>query len=545
MRGTECFIFLGLLPVLHTIRKPRYLSNRRFLERLLRIAAPSSDDSQLPTPLRYLLAAGVTLLALWVRYLLIPWLGPYNAYHTLWVALVFSAWYLGVGPSIVTVIVGILGVWYWFIPPIHSFSLVAERARYDLAGMGTFALIAAALIALAHQSRRTRAKLRKSEFRFRRLVDSNIIPIVCANMQGITEANDAFLNMIGYTREELLAGQINWVKMTPPEDSEKDARALEELKEKGHCTPYEKQYILRNGSRVSFLIGAAILNSSPLEWLCFIVDLRELKRVEAELRRTHEELEQKVAERTRELAQTVTSLQAEMQTRRTTEQQLRELSARLLRLQDEERRRLARDLHDSTGQTLTALKLTAASLERFVAGVPQASKLVNDLNARADEALQEIRSMSHLLHPPLLDEVGFASAARWYVDGFEKRSGIRSTLDLASVPQLSKEQELVFFRVLQESLTNVLRHSGTNAVDIKLTSDAKDGILCIKDYGKGIAPEKLDIFRKTGAGVGVGLGGMKQRIRELGGHLKLESEGTGTSVIATLPLPQVGNASRL
>jgi PAS domain S-box-containing protein len=349
--------------------------------------------------------------------------------------------------------------------------------------------------------------------------------------------------MIGYTREELLSGSIDWIKMTPPEDLEKDARALEELKKTGYCTAYEKQYILRDGSRVPFLIGAAMLNLSPLEWLCFVVDLRDLKRVEAELRRTHEELEQKVAERTRELAQTISSLQSEMQTRRTTEQQLRELSARLLRLQDEERRRIARDLHDSTGQTLTALKMTAASLQRFVAGVPQASKLVDDLNARADEALQEIRSMSHLLHPPLLDEVGFASAARWYVDGFAKRSGIRSSLDLASAPQLNKEEELVFFRVLQESLTNVLRHSGSNAVDIKLTSDGTNGVLSIKDYGKGIASEKLEVFRRTGAGVGVALGGMKQRLRELGGHLKLESERTGTCVIATLPLPQAGNTT--
>jgi PAS domain S-box-containing protein len=531
--------------VLHASRKFRHLSNRRLLEPLIRVSAPfRAGFIPLPAPIRYLLAVGVTLLALWVRYMLIPWLGPYNIYHTLWAALVFSAWYLGVGPSIATVIIGVLGVWYWFIPPFRSFSLVAERSRYDLAGMSTFVLLAAVLIALGHESRRTRAKLRKVEFRFRRLVDSDIIPIVCANMQGITEANDAFLNMIGYTREELLSGSIDWVKMTPPEDFAKDAYALEELKKKGHCTPYEKQYILRDGSRVSFLIGAALLNLSPLEWLCFVVDLRDLKRVEAELRRTHDELEQKVKERTRELADTVLSLQTEMQTRRMTEQQLRDLSARILRLQDEERRRLARDLHDSTGQTLTALKLTAASLQGFLARVPEASKLFDDLNARADEALQEIRSMSHLLHPPLLDEVGFASAARWYVDGFAKRSGIRSNLDLASVPQLSKEEELVFFRVLQESLTNVLRHSGSDAVDIRLTAERGNGILCIKDYGKGIASENLDVFRETGAGVGVGLGGMKQRLRDLGGHLKIESEGTGTCVIATLPLPQMATTTR-
>jgi PAS domain-containing protein len=241
--------------MLNENRKSRHLTRGRLTEHLFRMADPfRAGLFTLPTPVRYLLAVGVTLSALWVRYLLIPWLGPYNTYHTLWAALVFSAWYLGVGPSVVTVIVGILGVWYWFIPPIRSFSLLTERSRYDLAGMCTFALLAAVLIALGHQSRRTRAKLRKSEFRFRRLVDSNIIPIVCANMQGITEANDAFLNMIGYTREELKWGSIDWIKMTPPEDLEKDARAVEELKEKGT--------VLRMRSSTFFVMAVAFPFSS-------------------------------------------------------------------------------------------------------------------------------------------------------------------------------------------------------------------------------------------------------------------------------------------
>ena len=380
--------------------------------------------------------------------------------------------------------------------------------------------------------------LQRSEFRFKRLVDSNIIPIICANMNGITEANDAFLKMIGYTRDDLANRPIDWVKLTPPEYAPKDLAALEELSAKGYCTPFEKEFELPNGRRVPFLIGASVVNNSPLEWLCFVMDLSELKRAEGELRKAHDELERKVGERTEELAKSLARVESEMRVRQKAEEQLRELSARLLRLQDEDRRRIARDLHDSTGQTLTALKLTANSLENVIKGtvVPGAPNLLDDLNALADQALQEIRTISHLLHPPLLDEVGFASAARWYVDGFANRSGITATLNLSARPALSKEADLVFFRVLQESLTNVLRHSGSKAVEVCSSCDADTAFLSIKDYGRGIPSEKLSAFRETGAGVGVGLGGMKQRVRELGGHLTVESNESGTCVTATLPL---------
>jgi signal transduction histidine kinase len=222
--------------------------------------------------------------------------------------------------------------------------------------------------------------------------------------------------------------------------------------------------------------------------------------------------------------------------RKITEKALRELSARSLRLQDEERRRFARDLHDSTGQTLAALKMSLAALNNVVSKVPQVPALMNDLNGLADQAIQEIRTTSHLLHPPMLDEVGFSSAAQWYVDGFTKRSGIKTNLELAVRPRLTKDEELVFFRILQESLTNVLRHSGSKSVDIRLDSNNEDAILTIRDYGKGIPTRTLTSFQETAAGVGVGLGGMKQRVRELGGHLAVASDTKGTCIIATLPL---------
>ena len=487
-----------------------------------------------PIAIRYASAVLAAVVALLLRQMLSPWLGTDNPYHTLWAAVVLSAWYCGVGPSVVTTLIGLLGVWYWFLPPSRSFIL--QHMRPDVSGMVTFLALSGFIIALGKANRRSNARFERSEFRFRRLIESNIIPVVFGVMELITQANDAFLSMVGYSRDDLVAGRIDWMKMTPPEHAAKDMHALEQLKTQGFCTPFEKEYIHKDGSRIPILVGVTVLNPSPLEWLAFVLDLSDLKRVEADLRKSEEELEQKVEERTQALVASLASLESEIGVRRKTEEQLHELSARLLRLQDEERRRIARDLHDSTGQTLSALKMTLASLASLIADVPKAPNLLSDLEALADQALQEIRTTSHLLHPPLLDEVGFSSAAQWYVDEFTKRSGIKTSLELFATPRLTKDAQLVLFRVLQESLTNVIRHSGSATVDIGLCSADENAVLSVRDCGRGIPSEKLNSFHETGAGVGVGLGGMKERVKELGGHLKIVSNGTGTCVTATLPL---------
>ncbi|GEM_PF-566219 len=265
------------------------------------------------------------------------------------------------------------------------------------------------------------------------------------------------------------------------------------------------------------------------------VDITDLKRVEEDLQRSREELEQKVAERTRELASSLKKVESEIAIRKITERELQELSARVLRLQDEEHRRIARELHDSTGQILTGIKMAVASLEALVKDIPTADRLIDDLNALTDDAIKDIRTTSHLLHPPLLDEVGFKSAAQWYVDELATRSGIQANLELSPTPPLTKGAELALFRVLQESLTNVLRHSGSTSVDVRLHSDGANTLLTVRDYGKGIPSDKLISFRETGAGVGIGLGGMKQRLRELRGQLKVDSDSTGTCITASLP----------
>jgi signal transduction histidine kinase len=263
-----------------------------------------------------------------------------------------------------------------------------------------------------------------------------------------------------------------------------------------------------------------------------------LERAEEALREAYGDLERQVQERTRELENISAALREEVSVHQKTEEKLRELSLNVLRIQDEERRRVARDLHDTVGQTLTALKLTLSALEDAVVQFPQTSDFFADLNRLADQALQEIRSTSYLLHPPLLDEAGFAAAAAWYIDGFNKRSPIQVKLQLPEGIRLPGSVEIVLFRVLQESLTNITKHAGSATVDVFLQLDKNVISLSVRDYGKGISAERLAKMNGCGSDVGVGIAGMRERLKELGGRLEIESDSTGTLLKASIPSPK-------
>jgi signal transduction histidine kinase len=217
--------------------------------------------------------------------------------------------------------------------------------------------------------------------------------------------------------------------------------------------------------------------------------------------------------------------------------ELQKLSQRLLKVQDEERRKVARDLHDSTGQTLVALKISVSFLQASCVVDPATQAIVSDIAQLADQAIEEIRTMAYLLHPPLLDEVGFGCAAEWYIEGFAKRSGISVKADIANSPgRLPKKVEIALFRVLQESLTNVHRHSGASEASIRFQHEAAAAVLEIRDFGKGITEERLRLLSTASAGTGVGLAGMRERLRELNGTLEIKSDLCGTSMRATVPL---------
>jgi two-component system, NarL family, sensor kinase len=220
----------------------------------------------------------------------------------------------------------------------------------------------------------------------------------------------------------------------------------------------------------------------------------------------------------------------------TARNQQRELTSRLQQMQDEERRRIARELHDSVGQLLAAITMNISAVKHEAHKLsPETAKLVDDNAAMVDEISSEIRTISHLLHPPLLDEVGLPSALRWYIDGFAQRSKIEASLEMSeTLVRLPQDVEIAIFRAVQECLTNIHRHSGSPSCSVKLVQEGSRLRIEIRDSGRGIPQAKQLNMPSSG---GVGLRGMKERIRQLGGTLEIDSNTHGTVVSATLPLP--------
>ncbi len=255
----------------------------------------------------------------------------------------------------------------------------------------------------------------------------------------------------------------------------------------------------------------------------FIVAMGEMRRRHnEELRRAEQTLEGRVKRRTAQLD--------------IANRDLRELTARLMRSQDDERRRLARELHDSGGQTLAALTMNLGAVGGDLERLQQTARTIEDTLALAQTINQEVRTVSYLLHPPLLDEAGLASAIRWYIEGFSERSKIRIDLDIPEdFGRLSQDLETAIFRTVQECLTNIHRHSGSSTAGIRLVRSADDIYLRIQDRGNGVPAEKLQEL-ESGGTPGVGLSGMRERLRQLGGNLDIHSNGEGTIIEARVPL---------
>lgn len=231
----------------------------------------------------------------------------------------------------------------------------------------------------------------------------------------------------------------------------------------------------------------------------------------------------------------------DMTERRRSEEAVRELSARLLQLQDEERRRMARELHDSTAQTLSALSLNLALVQQRSGGSLDLKALnsLTEAAALAEQASREIRTFSYLLHPPMLDEAGLSFALRWYVDGFADRTKIQVDLDMSpDLGRLPGDVETALFRIIQECLTNIHRHSGSPSATIQLSHNGHEINLAVADEGKGLPAGTYREGNGRPATVGVGIRGMRERVRQLGGRLDVKPGRPGTIVEVLLPLSE-------
>ncbi len=399
----------------------------------------------------------------------------------------------------------------------------AETARHHAEAARAEAEAAAADNARLYQNaqleieRRTRAEQALSEGwqRFQALVDASAQIVWTTEPNGaVVEDSPSWRAFTGQTYEQWRG--FGWLDVLHPDDRERISDQWRRVVAEG--TPLETEYRLRHVSGDwRWMLTRAVPIRNPTgtvrEWVGMNHDITAHKLAEDALRLSHAELESQVQQRTASL---------------------RQLASHLHNAQDDERRRIARELHDSLGQYLVSIRMNLAQVDQ--PDLQKAKAALSESDQLLEVCLAEIRTISHLLHPPLLDESGLASAAAWYVEGFGKRSGIRTNFDISPhIERLPQLVEMALFRSLQESLTNVHRHSGSPKVDVRIEINNEQVGLTVRDYGRGITPEKLENSH-TGANLGVGLTGMRERVTELGGSLQVLRENPGTLVIVTVPV---------
>lgn len=503
------------------------------------VSVPSEDHRQRRTknaPLRSVLLPsnsviaryGVAILSvaasLLLRKLLNPLLGPVNIYHTAWAAVVFTSWYCGLGPAIMSVILAALGSVYYFVPPFHSLKLLDKADFWGLVG---FLLFSSLIVWLGEVNRRA-------------IVRQNLAEREASEMRELLEQR---IQQRTLELEEKTAEVIHQSRFL---NSANDAIFV---RSKDNKITYWNQ----GATRLYGWLEQEVLGHSPHDILQteFPVPLSEVLHLErdsweGELRHRKRDGSQAiVASRWTTLRDgegQVTGwleINTDITSRKRAEDAARRLGGRMLQLQDAERRKFARELHDGIGQYLAGLKMFLDSAMREGVLPEQRKELLEECASITERCLTETRTVSHLLHPPLLDEAGLASAIQWYAEGFSQRSGIRLDLDLQpDLPRLPSEVEITLFRVLQEGLTNIHRHSQSPEAGVKVAFQDGSVRMQITDSGRGIPEDQLREWREMRAPLGVGMAGMLERTRDMGGTFEVQSDSSGTTLTIVIPVSE-------
>jgi PAS domain S-box-containing protein len=373
-------------------------------------------------------------------------------------------------------------------------------------------LLLAGLLYERARKRRATRRLAESEERFAKAFKANPQPMSVTTLaEGkYLDANESFLRMSGYSRDEVIGHTSNELRnFQDPVD--RDIQLVQPLLRSGVVRNFELNFRTKNGAFRTLLSSAELLELAGEK--CILVASSDITE------------------------------------RKTLEQELMNLTAQLFRLQDEERRKIARELHDGTAQNLFAISVNLAKVGQLDnTQKEEMQQLIAECVSLGDESLQEIRTLSYLLHPPLLEQVGLVGALQWYVEGFSKRSGIYVDVIAEPMERLSSEIELALFRIVQEALTNVRRHSGSGTASIRLEKLSGEVSLAIRDQGHGLPGKKQPDGDDEFIEMGVGIPGMRQRLLQLGGRLEITSDDHGATIRAVVPLANgahyVANASR-
>jgi PAS domain S-box-containing protein len=381
---------------------------------------------------------------------------------------------------------------------------------------------------------RAQRALRDSETRLRRVTEIETVGIVFFNLRGdILDANDAFLSLTGYSREEVRLRLVSWEAVTAPEQRPQARQALKELAAKGRIEPFEKECVTRNGQRRWVLAAATRLSAD--EATEFLIDISERKRFERQVFRGMEQLEERVIERTAELDALNGALRDEIIEGRRGAATRQALMSQLVAAQEEERRRISRDLHDNVGQHLTALMLGLKSLESRY-GIGPVAETLRDLQQLSETIGKEIHDLALELRPTSLDDLGLVRTLSNFVGDWSGRTGVQvdfHTGGWAGGDRLPADIETTIYRVVSEAFNNVLKHARAKRVSLIIERRADQAVAIVEDDGRG-----FDVAVASKASEKrLGLTNMRERAALVNGELNIESApGRGTTVFLRVPL---------